>query len=60
MAIQKKMQNDFEERLLKTIKENQESYIYAYWDDPDYNLHEHGTNSKKINKVLKNINNFVT
>ncbi len=46
----------FTKKILKTIKENQESYIYAYWDDPDYNLHEYGTDSKKITKILKNIN----
>lgn len=45
----------FIDKAIKITKINDESFTYAYWDDPDYNLHEFGTTSKEVNKSLKNI-----
>lgn len=45
----------FIDKAIKITKTNDLSFTYAYWDDPDYNLHEFGTTSIKVNKSLKNI-----
>ena len=44
-------------RVNKILKENDECFIYFYWDSPDYEMHTYGIDGKKIkhqvNKALK-------
>ena len=46
----------FTDEILNTTKNNDQSYIYAYWDDPDYTMHEYGTDSNEVRKKLIEIN----
>ena len=32
----------------KTLKENEECFIYFYWDSPDREMHENGIDSRKV------------
>ncbi|MCR5185280.1 MAG: alkaline phosphatase family protein [Bacilli bacterium] len=42
------------EMVSKKLKENDECFIYFYWDSPDYEMHSYGIDSKKVKKeVLK-------
>ena len=41
-------------KLNKTLKDNDECFIYFYWDSPDYEMHENGIDAKKVHhQVLK-------
>lgn len=41
-------------KLNKVLKENDECFIYFYWDSPDCEMHENGIDSKKVHyQVLK-------
>ncbi|MDD3128768.1 MAG: alkaline phosphatase family protein [Candidatus Izemoplasmatales bacterium] len=43
--------------VLETIKNNENNFIYAYWDKLDTYLHEYGTTSKIVNDHISEINN---
>ena len=50
----------FVDKLIKINKSNESSFTYAYWDDPDHNLHNCGTQSLVVKKSLKNIDKHLT
>lgn len=42
-----------------TLKESENSFIYFYWDSPDYEMHENGIDHKKVHKQVKKIDKFL-
>lgn len=46
-------------RLNKVIKSRDELFVYYYNSLPDHYIHEFGTTSKKVSKVIKQHDNFV-
>lgn len=47
---------DMNNRILSECKKTGKKYIYAYYEDPDYIMHEMGTDHIKVNKVINKIN----
>ena len=47
---------DMNNRILTECKKKGKKYIYAYYEDPDYIMHEMGTEHSKVNKVINKIN----
>ena len=35
------------------------TFTYFYWDNPDYLMHEDGTNSKKVKELINDMNNEI-
>ena len=46
--------------IIKTIKNQDKNFIYAYWDKLDTNLHEFGTTSDVVNKHIKEIDSAIS
>ena len=47
---------DMSNRIISECKKPGKKCIYAYYEDPDYIMHELGTNHLKVNKVINKIN----
>ena len=47
---------EFVNRLINISHKNYPTFTYAYWDNPDKVMHNEGTNSKGVRKVMKTIN----
>ncbi len=45
-------------KLIKSI-DNDKSFVYAYWTNPDHDIHEFGVNHKKVHKVINKINKYM-
>lgn len=53
----------FDEMCYKFLEEThltKETFSYLYWDEPDYSLHEFGSGSLEVKKVLKDIDQHVS
>lgn len=48
--------DDMNNKIITLCKEDGKKYIYAYYSDPDYTMHEHGTDGLESVKSIKNIN----
>lgn len=44
-------------KIIELSKNNNKKFIYAYYDNPDSLLHEHGINSELVKNEFQNINN---
>ncbi len=40
---------------LEIIKTNDESFIYFYWDEPDFSMHEFGTSDLKVKGLIASL-----
>jgi hypothetical protein len=47
------------ETVLKLCKEDRERYIYTYWHQPDYDMHEFGTVHEIVGEDIRNFNNEI-
>lgn len=45
----------FQHRIKKLCNKEGKKYIYAYWGEPDKTMHEIGTTSNQINKIINSI-----
>lgn len=45
----------FKQRIKKLCKQDDRKYIYAYWGEPDKTMHEIGTKSKQVQKIIDDI-----
>lgn len=49
--------NDFFNKIDKGLKENDKNiFLYCYWDDPDHTIHNEGTSSLLVKKIVNDIN----
>lgn len=48
--------NDWIETIRKHCKKDEKNFVYAYWEDPDYELHRQGTGSNDVAKVVQDLN----
>ena len=55
----KKLLDDGVEQLDKALSENEECFIYFYWDSPDREMHEHGIDDKKIKYQVNRAERFL-
>ena len=46
---------DMGEEMVKISKSNELTYTYCYWDNPDYMIHEYGTEHKKVRKIVNDL-----
>ena len=44
-------------KMVEIAKSSDETFTYCYYDDPDYIIHNYGTNGKKTRRVIKKIDN---
>ena len=51
---------DFTKRLKEITNQNEPTFTYAYWDNPDGAMHGDGTDSKGVRKIMKDINRNLT
>ena len=51
--------SDICETIIELCKENGQQYIYSYWHQPDYDIHNYGTKHEKITEHIKEINQLV-
>lgn len=52
----------FDEMCYKFLEEThltKETFSYLYWDDPDYSLHEFGSGSEEVKKILKDFDKYI-
>lgn len=47
---------DMNNRIIDECKKPGKKYIYAYYEEPDYSMHDFGTEHAKISKIMKMIN----
>lgn len=47
------------EKTIELCNENEEKYIYTYWNQPDFDMHDLGVNHPKIAEQIKLINDTV-
>lgn len=47
------------DRLCDTLKENQECFIYYYWDSPDYEMHSYGIEHRKVKREVHKAEKFM-
>jgi len=48
--------NDWVETIRKNCHKDEKNFTYAYWEDPDHELHLKGTNSNDVRKVVEDLN----
>lgn len=48
------------ETIRKTCKTDQKTFTYAYWANPDTELHQKGTKSNDIEKLVRELNEKIT
>lgn len=48
--------NQFYRHIRKSVKTPGPTLVYAYWIEPDSTLHKEGTDSKKIKRIMRQIN----
>ena len=46
-------------KLNKVLRENDECFIYFYWDSPDYEMHAYGIDDKRVTYQVKKAQRFV-
>ena len=46
-------------KLNKVLRENEECFVYFYWDSPDYEMHAYGIDDKRITYQVKKAQRFV-
>lgn len=46
---------EFEHRIIKLCNQPGRKFIYAYWSEPDSSMHEEGTSTPHIKKILNDI-----
>ena len=48
--------NDWINTIKKTCHSNEKTFTYAYWENPDHELHIKGTKSNEITKIVEDLN----
>ena len=46
---------DFARKIIKLCNQEGKKYIYAYWDEPDKSMHQEGTSTNHIKKIINDI-----
>ena len=52
--------NDWIEAIRKTCKNEQKTFTYAFWQEPDATLHQKGTKSNDVAKIVAELNEKMT
>lgn len=47
------------DKTIELCQKDEEKYIYTYWNQPDFDMHDLGTNHEKIARQIKLINDIV-
>jgi len=48
--------DDWVETVRKHCHKDERNFVYAYWEDPDYELHHKGTKSNDVGKIVQELN----
>ncbi len=51
--------HELEQAIGSILKKEGKQFVYAYFDDPDHTMHEHGVTSDKAKKIIENISKTV-
>lgn len=51
--------SDMGDRLIEISKKQESSYTYAYWDKPDYDIHEHGCYNDIVRSRINELNTTI-
>ena len=51
--------DDMLEKIKEEVRKSGKKYIYAYDDEPDHTMHEHGPNSKEVKELIKERNDKI-